>query len=134
MNDIKTIEELRADHERLKAVVTALKRLEEGEKGKDAQSGTDEHPTSPHSTPLCGGRTLKTRVNTKGPKGQRIKGSSPPQAHVFNPERNELKNRLVGCSVPIDFSVPPSSHGTKRCSVCRSRPEITVVPPCEVPM
>ena len=29
MNDIKTIEELRAYHERLKEVVTALKRLEE---------------------------------------------------------------------------------------------------------
>ena len=29
MNDIKTIEELRVCHERLKAVVTALKRLEE---------------------------------------------------------------------------------------------------------
>lgn len=30
MNDIKTIEELRMYHERLKEVVTALQRLEEG--------------------------------------------------------------------------------------------------------
>jgi len=30
MNDIKTIEELRAYHERLKEVVMALQRLEEG--------------------------------------------------------------------------------------------------------
>ena len=59
MNDIKIIEELRMYHERLKAVVTALKRLEE----RDKES----------------------------------KGQAPPQARVFNPERNELKNRLVGC-------------------------------------
>jgi len=32
MNDIKIIEELRAYHQRLKEVVTALKRLEEGAK------------------------------------------------------------------------------------------------------
>jgi len=30
MNDIKTIEELRAYHERLKGVLTALQRLEKG--------------------------------------------------------------------------------------------------------
>ena len=41
MNDIKTIEELRAHHERLKEVVTALKRLEERER-KVTQSGTDQ--------------------------------------------------------------------------------------------
>ena len=67
--------------------------------GKTLKAEPMRHPYSPHSTPLCGGRTLKTRVNTKGSKGQRIKGSSPPQARVFNPEnpeRNELNNRSVG--------------------------------------
>ena len=47
MNDIKTIEELRAYHERLKAVVTALKRLEEwldAQGRKDTQSGTNASP------------------------------------------------------------------------------------------
>jgi hypothetical protein len=42
MNDIKTIEELRAHHERLKAVVTALKRLEERTKDQRVKP-----PTSP---------------------------------------------------------------------------------------
>ena len=86
-------------HERLKEVVTALKRLEElldAQGRKDAQSGTDDTPL--HRTPPRSAvwNAVKTRVNTKGSKGQRIKGSSPPQARVFNPERNELKNRLVG--------------------------------------
>jgi len=52
MNDIKAIEELKANHERLKAVVTALKRLEEwldAQGRKDAQSGTDDTPI--HRTP-----------------------------------------------------------------------------------
>ena len=52
MNDIKAIEELRVCHERLKAVVTALKRLEElldAQGRKDAQSGT--HDTPLHRTP-----------------------------------------------------------------------------------
>ena len=47
MNDIKTIEELRAYHKRLKEVVTALKRLEEWleeRERKDSQSGTDDTP------------------------------------------------------------------------------------------
>jgi len=35
MNDIKTIEELRMYHERLKEVVTALQRLEEGTNQSD---------------------------------------------------------------------------------------------------
>jgi hypothetical protein len=111
MNDIKTIEELMASHRQLKGVVTALKRLEEwldAQGRKDAQSGTDD-------TPPCGGRTLKTRVNTKGPKGQRIKGSSPPQARVFNPERNELKNRFAGSSCPDRLQCNHhSEYGTKR--------------------
>jgi len=38
MNDIKTIEELRAYHERLKEVVTALKRLEERDKESKGQA------------------------------------------------------------------------------------------------
>ena len=52
MNDIKTIEELRAYHERLKEVVMALKRLEEWleeQERKDAQRGTDDTPI--HRTP-----------------------------------------------------------------------------------
>ena len=52
MNDIKTIEELSVCHERLKAVVKALKRLEEWleeRERKDAQSGT--HDTPIHRTP-----------------------------------------------------------------------------------
>ena len=52
MNDINTIEELRAYHERLKGVVTALKRLEEwldAQGRKDTQSGTDD--TTLHRTP-----------------------------------------------------------------------------------
>jgi hypothetical protein len=52
MNDIKTIEELRAHHERLKGVVTALKRLEkrlDAQGRKDTQSGTDDTPL--HRTP-----------------------------------------------------------------------------------
>ena len=47
MNDIKTIEELRVCHERLKEVVTALKRLEEwldAQERKVTQSGTDDNP------------------------------------------------------------------------------------------
>ena len=63
----------------------ALKRLEERER-KDAQSGTDDtliHRIPPRSAVW---NAVKTRVNTKGPKGQRIKGSSPPQARVFIPE------------------------------------------------
>ena len=80
----------------------ALKRLEElldAQGRKDAQSGTDDTPL--HRTPPRSAvwNAVKTRVNTKGSKGQRIKGSSPPQARVFNPEnpeRNELKNRNVG--------------------------------------
>ena len=42
MNDIKTIEELRAYHERLKGVVMALKRLEERTKNQRVKP-----PTSP---------------------------------------------------------------------------------------
>ena len=52
MNDIKAIEELSVCHERLKEVVTALKRLEEwldAQERKDAQSGTDNTPL--HRTP-----------------------------------------------------------------------------------
>ena len=85
-------------------------------KGKTLKAEPMRHPYSPHSTPLCGGRTLKTRVNTKVPKGQRIKGSSPPQAHAFNPERNELKNRLEGgysCPDRLQRNHHPV-HGTKR--------------------
>ena len=48
MNDIKTIEELRVYHERLKGIVMALKRLKERER-KIAQSGTDDTPL--HRTP-----------------------------------------------------------------------------------
>lgn len=43
MNDIKTIEELRAYHERLKEVVTALQRLEKRER-KVTQSGANPSP------------------------------------------------------------------------------------------
>ena len=56
MNDIKTIEELRVCHERLKGVVMASERLEErleerldAQERKDAQSGTDNTPL--HRTP-----------------------------------------------------------------------------------
>jgi putative SOS response-associated peptidase YedK len=52
MNDIKTIEELRVCHERLKGVVMASERLEEwldAQERKDAQSGTDDNPL--HRTP-----------------------------------------------------------------------------------
>jgi len=51
MNDMKTIEELRAHHERLKAVVTALKRLEER---LDAQGGKtlEAEPMTPRFTAL----------------------------------------------------------------------------------
>ena len=115
MNDMKSIEELRVYHERLKAVVTALKRLEERTKKESLKAEPIRHPYSPHSTPLCGGRTLKTRVNTKGPKGQRIKGSSPPQARAFNPERNELKNRFAGgCCTDRLQCYHHSVDGTKR--------------------
>ena len=98
MNDIKTIDELRVCHERLKEVVMVLERLEERER-KDSQSGTDDTPL--HRTPPRSAvwNAVKTRVNTKVPKRQRTKESSPPQARVFNPEnpeRNELKNRNVG--------------------------------------
>jgi hypothetical protein len=52
MNDIKTIEELRAHHERLKGVLMSLKRIEEwldAQERKDTQSGTDDTPL--HRTP-----------------------------------------------------------------------------------
>ncbi len=52
MNDIKAIEELSVCHERLKEVVTALKRLEEwldAQERKVTQSGTDDTPL--HRTP-----------------------------------------------------------------------------------
>ena len=56
MNDINTIDELRVCHERLKEVVTALKRLEEwleewldAQERKVTQSGTDNTPL--HRTP-----------------------------------------------------------------------------------
>jgi hypothetical protein len=52
MNDIKTIEELRTYHERLKEVVTALKRVEEwldAQEMKITPSGTDNTPL--HRTP-----------------------------------------------------------------------------------
>ena len=56
MNDIKTIEELRVCHERLKGVVMALKRLEERleewleeRERKITPSGTDDTPL--HRTP-----------------------------------------------------------------------------------
>ena len=42
MNDIKTIEELRVYHERLKGVVMALKRLKERDKESKGQA-----PSSP---------------------------------------------------------------------------------------
>jgi hypothetical protein len=42
MNDIKTIEELRVCHERLKEVVTALRRFEERTKNR-----SEKPPTSP---------------------------------------------------------------------------------------
>ena len=65
----------------------ALKRLEERlEEWLDAQerkitpSGTDDTPL--HRTPpALRGSHAKTRVNTKGPKGQRIKGSKGQAPH-----------------------------------------------------
>ncbi len=86
----------------------ALKRLEErldAQGRKDAQSGTDDTPLHRIPPRSAVWNAVKTRVNTKGSKGQRIKGSSPPQARVFNPERNELNNRNVDCWVPKDSSV-----------------------------
>jgi|GEM_PF-6742785 len=80
----------------------ALKRLEElldAQGRKDAQSGTDDTPLHRIPHRRAGWNAVKTRVNTKVPKRQRTKESSPPQARVFNPEnpeRNELKNRNVG--------------------------------------
>ena len=80
----------------------ALKRLEElldAQGRKDAQSGTDDTPLHRIPPRSAVWNAVKTRVNTKVPKGQRTKESSPPQVRVFNPEnpeRNELKNRNVG--------------------------------------
>jgi hypothetical protein len=59
MNDIKTIEELRTYHERLKEVVAVLKRLEERDKESKGQAKehqrltkSENHKTKPYTSSL----------------------------------------------------------------------------------
>ena len=57
-------------------------------------------PMTPRFTalhPALPGAHAENKSSTqKDQRDKESKGQAPPQAHAFNPERNELKNRIVG--------------------------------------
>ena len=49
---------------------------------------------------LRGSHAENKSLTQKDQRDKESKGQAPPQARAFNPERNELKNRTVGCRCP----------------------------------